>query len=472
MIGQLQAADREGREDRSRGQPVDHRHQRRDVAGRAVGDARAELDQDRVVDQAVADELLDHHEVPRVEDLELRAHAERLHAARHRAQHRRRVRHDVVATRGEVHRAAVERAELGQRLAHVHEPLARSGQVGARGIERQRRLVSAEHQVAAHAGREVEHHVHVGRAHALHDLAVQARVARAAPGLGIAHVDMRDRGAGLGRLDRRIGDGAGVIGTRSDLPVVSPAPVTAQVMKTSQFTAQLRIAVATSAREPIRPAHTASSVPVSTPPLRLDGRSALVTGCGSEAGIGFACAELLASSGRGLRSPRRRDRIEQRAAELRAAGATVHAHVADLTDPEQARAARGRRRERATARSTCSSTTPGLAQIGVESEDAPFAQTARGDVPARPRAQPADRVPRHAGGAAGHAGARLRAHRDGLVGHRPARHDAGLGRLLHRQGRDGRDDALARARRRAQRRHRELGAAGLDRDGLVDRARS
>ena len=37
---------------------------------------------------------------------------------------------------------------------------------------------------------------------------------------------------------------AGVIGTRSDFPVVSPAPVTAQVMKTSQFTARLfRVAV-------------------------------------------------------------------------------------------------------------------------------------------------------------------------------------------------------------------------------------
>ena len=32
------------------------------------------------------------------------------------------------------------------------------------------------------------------------------------------------------------------------------------------------------------------------------------------------------------------DRIEARAGELRAAGATVHAHVADLTDPGQARA--------------------------------------------------------------------------------------------------------------------------------------
>jgi hypothetical protein len=32
---------------------------------------------------------------------------------------------------------------------------------------------------------------------------------------------------------------AGVMGTRSDFPVVSPAPVTAQVMKTSQFTDRL-----------------------------------------------------------------------------------------------------------------------------------------------------------------------------------------------------------------------------------------
>ena len=33
-----------------------------------------------------------------------------------------------------------------------------------------------------------------------------------------------------------------------------------------------------------------------------------------------------------------------------------------------------------------------------------------------------------------------------------------------------RDDARARARLRARRRHRQLGAAGLDRDGVIDRA--
>ena len=44
--------------------------------------------------------------------------------------------------------------------------------------------------------------------------------------------------------------------------------------------------------------NTASSEAVKTAaPLRLDGRTALVTGCGSEAGIGFACARLLGELG-------------------------------------------------------------------------------------------------------------------------------------------------------------------------------
>jgi NAD(P)-dependent dehydrogenase (short-subunit alcohol dehydrogenase family) len=61
-------------------------------------------------------------------------------------------------------------------------------------------------------------------------------------------------------------------------------------------------------------------------PFRLDGRSALVTGCGSEAGIGFACAELLARLGARVTITSTTDRIEARAGELRAAGATVHEH--------------------------------------------------------------------------------------------------------------------------------------------------
>ncbi|MGB2952892.1 MAG: SDR family NAD(P)-dependent oxidoreductase [Gaiellaceae bacterium] len=67
------------------------------------------------------------------------------------------------------------------------------------------------------------------------------------------------------------------------------------------------------------------------------GRSALVTGCGSAAGIGFASAKLLASLGaRVAISSTTADRIEARAEELGTGGATVTAHVADLTDRTEA----------------------------------------------------------------------------------------------------------------------------------------
>jgi 3-oxoacyl-[acyl-carrier protein] reductase len=75
---------------------------------------------------------------------------------------------------------------------------------------------------------------------------------------------------------------------------------------------------------------------MSEKPFDLAGRAALVTGCGSEAGIGFACARLLARLGARVAITSTTERIEQRANELRAEGAEVSAHVADLTDREQA----------------------------------------------------------------------------------------------------------------------------------------
>jgi 3-oxoacyl-[acyl-carrier protein] reductase len=108
-------------------------------------------------------------------------------------------------------------------------------------------------------------------------------------------------------------------------------------------------------------------------PLRLDNRSALVTGCGSEAGIGFACAELLAELGARVTITSTTDRIETRAGELRAAGATVHWHVADLTDPAQARALVAAA-EVAHGPLDVLVNNAGLAQIGVELEDAHFAE--------------------------------------------------------------------------------------------------
>ena len=67
-------------------------------------------------------------------------------------------------------------------------------------------------------------------------------------------------------------------------------------------------------------------------PFRLDGRHALVSGCGSADGIGFASARLLARLGARVSITSTTERIHERAAELPGA----FSFVADLTDPEQA----------------------------------------------------------------------------------------------------------------------------------------
>ena len=65
---------------------------------------------------------------------------------------------------------------------------------------------------------------------------------------------------------------------------------------------------------------------------------ALVTGCGSEHGIGFACARRLAALGATLAITSTTARIEERAEQLRSEGATVMARVADLTVEAEAAA--------------------------------------------------------------------------------------------------------------------------------------
>ena len=226
------------------GQPRDHREQRREVVGRAVGDAHAELDQRRVVDQPVADQLVRRARRWPVSNTSSSGRTPSSRTLRgHRAQHRGRVDHDVVAAGGEVHRAAVERADLGPQLGDVREPL-----VGARPCRcRPRRGGSgacspAEHEVAAHAGGQVEHRRRRRRARTRSTTSRYSAVSRdAAPGRGIADVDVRDRRAGARRLDRRVGD----LLRRHRHAVAArrrcrPAPVTAHVMKTSQFTRPAR----------------------------------------------------------------------------------------------------------------------------------------------------------------------------------------------------------------------------------------
>ncbi len=87
---------------------------------------------DRSVDQAVGDQVLDHHQLAVVEHLELGPDAELADPRRHRPQHRRRVGHHVVAAGGEVHRPAVKRADLGCQRLDVREALVGADHVGLR----------------------------------------------------------------------------------------------------------------------------------------------------------------------------------------------------------------------------------------------------------------------------------------------------------------------------------------------------
>ena len=70
-----------------------------------------------------------------------------------------------------------------------------------------------------------------------------------------------------------------------------------------------------------------------------EGRVALITGAGSEAGIGFACAQVLGREGAGLAIASTTERIHERAGELHAAGFEAGGFVADLTDRAQTRRA-------------------------------------------------------------------------------------------------------------------------------------
>jgi 3-oxoacyl-[acyl-carrier protein] reductase len=68
----------------------------------------------------------------------------------------------------------------------------------------------------------------------------------------------------------------------------------------------------------------------------LSGRTALVTGCGSADGIGFAIARALGRQGARVAISSTTERIHERAAELSKEGIEASAHVADLLDPAEA----------------------------------------------------------------------------------------------------------------------------------------
>ena len=72
--------------------------------------------------------------------------------------------------------------------------------------------------------------------------------------------------------------------------------------------------------------------------ILMAGRTALVTGCGSAEGIGFAAARLLGLRGARVAICSTTMRIQDRVAELRADGIDASGLEADLADPDAARA--------------------------------------------------------------------------------------------------------------------------------------
>ena len=69
--------------------------------------------------------------------------------------------------------------------------------------------------------------------------------------------------------------------------------------------------------------------------MNMKGQVALVSGAGSEQGIGMAIARRLGLAGARVLVTASSARIEQRAAELRQEGIEARAWVADLTDEQQ-----------------------------------------------------------------------------------------------------------------------------------------
>jgi 3-oxoacyl-[acyl-carrier protein] reductase len=111
-------------------------------------------------------------------------------------------------------------------------------------------------------------------------------------------------------------------------------------------------------------------------PFDLGARHALVTGCGSARGIGFATARMLARLGARISVTSTTERIDERAAEL---GDEAFAFVADLTDREQALALAGAARDAHGAIDIVVNAA-GMVQTGVAATEAPFAELSPADL--------------------------------------------------------------------------------------------
>jgi 3-oxoacyl-[acyl-carrier protein] reductase len=113
---------------------------------------------------------------------------------------------------------------------------------------------------------------------------------------------------------------------------------------------------------------------MSRQPFGLESRHALVTGCGSARGIGFASARLLAQLGARVSITSTTERIHERAAE---SGADMFAVIADLTDHSQAAAVAAAARD-AHGPIDILVNAAGMVQSGATFDGAPFVEFASG----------------------------------------------------------------------------------------------
>jgi 3-oxoacyl-[acyl-carrier protein] reductase len=111
-------------------------------------------------------------------------------------------------------------------------------------------------------------------------------------------------------------------------------------------------------------------------PFDLASRHALVTGCGSADGIGFASARMLARLGARISITSTTERIHERAVEL---GGETFSFVGDLTDRAQALALGAGARE-AHGPIEIVVNAAGMVQTGVAAGEAPFAELSPADL--------------------------------------------------------------------------------------------
>jgi hypothetical protein len=170
--------------------------------------AHAELHHHRIGDQTLFDQRLGLPEVSGVEHFNFRSHPELLHLTGHLGEYRRRVGHYIVPL-AEVHRATVDRADLGQDLAHMVEPFGRADHVGTFLRQWQRSFDRAERDVAAHPRREVNDRIDVRGSDPVNDLCVVLDLTRRRTRDRVADVNVHYRSARLCRSNAVVGNGFG-----------------------------------------------------------------------------------------------------------------------------------------------------------------------------------------------------------------------------------------------------------------------